>query len=134
MNRSNYNEIYRIQCLLKSTFALLKVNRLYNLKLPVFKFLGERTNHSENEWIYHPNFVWYVERSSSRDINPTSYHLTAFELINQLLYINFPSLEREIFLKDLKSMLPSSVVLRFRNLGISEVRKLHPKDDDDIVF
>ena len=41
-----------------------------NLKLPVFKFLGERTNHSENEQIYYPNFVWYVETSSSRDINP----------------------------------------------------------------
>ena len=33
-------------------------------------------NHSENEQIYHPNFVWYVERSSSGDINPMSYHLT----------------------------------------------------------
>ena len=48
-----------------------------------------------------------------------SYHLTAFELINQPLYINFPSLERKIFLKDLKSMLPSSVALRFRNLSIT---------------
>ena len=38
-----------------------------------------------------------------------SYHFIALELINQLLYINFPSLEREIFLKDLKSTLPSSV-------------------------
>ena len=40
-----------------------------------------------------------------------SYDLTAFELINQLLYINFPSLERKIFQKDLKSTLPSSVAL-----------------------
>ena len=47
-----------------------------------------------------------------------SYHLIAFELINQLLYINFPSLERKIFLKDLKSTLPSSVALSFRSLGI----------------
>ena len=46
-----------------------------------------------------------------------SYHLTAFELTNQLLYMNFPSLERQIFLKDLMSTLPSSVALRFRNLG-----------------
>ena len=38
-------------------FASLKLNRLYNLKLPVFKFLGERTNHSENEQIYHPDFT-----------------------------------------------------------------------------
>ena len=41
------------------------------------------------------------------DINPKSYHLTAFELINQLHYINFPSFE---------STLSSSVALSFRNL------------------
>ena len=97
--------------LLRSTFASLNLNRLQNLKLPVFKFSGERTNHSENEQIYHPNFVWYAETSSSGDINPMSYHLIAFELINQLLYINFPSLKRKIFQKDLKSRLPSSVAL-----------------------
>ena len=67
-------------------------------------------NHSENEQIYHPNFVWYVETSSSGDINPMSYHLTAFEPTQQL-YINFPSLECKIFQKDLKFMLPSSVAL-----------------------
>ena len=61
--------------------------------------------------IYHPNFVWYVEKSTSGDINPTSYHLTAFELINQPLYMNFLSLEGKIFLKDLKSTLLSSVAL-----------------------
>ena len=94
-----------------STFASLKLNRLYNLKLPVFKFLGERTNHFENEQIYRPNFVWYVKRSSSEEVNPKSYHLTAFELTNQLLYMNFPSLERQIFQKDLMSTLPSSVAL-----------------------
>ena len=83
---------------------------------------GERTNHSENEQIYHPNFVWYVERSSSRDINLMSYHLTSFELINQLLYINFRNLERKIFLKDLKSTLRSPVasVFIFHNFGHSE--------------
>ena len=58
----------------------------------VLKFLGERTYHSENEHIYHPNFVWFVERSSSAGINPKSYHLAASELMNRLLYINFPSL------------------------------------------
>ena len=68
-------------------------------------------NHSENEQIYHPNFVWYVETSSSGDINPMPYHLTAFELANQLLYMNFLSLERKIFQKDLRSTLPSSVAL-----------------------
>ena len=46
-----------------------------------------------------------------------SYHLTAFELTNQLLYMNFPSLERKSFQKNLKSTLPSSVALSFRNLG-----------------
>ena len=46
-----------------------------------------------------------------------SYHLTASELTYQLLYIKFPSLERKIFQKDLKSTLPSSVALSFRNLG-----------------
>ena len=68
-------------------------------------------NHSENEQIYHPDFVWYVETSSSGDINPMSYHLTAFELTDKLLYMNFPSLEHKIFQKDLKSTLPSSVAL-----------------------
>ena len=38
--------------------------------------------HSENDEIYHPSFAWYVERSSSVDINPESYHLTAFKSIN----------------------------------------------------
>ena len=37
--------------------------------------LGEGTNHSENEQIYHPNFVGYVETSSPGDINLMSYHL-----------------------------------------------------------
>ena len=46
-----------------------------------------------------------------------SCYLAAFELTNQLLYMNFSSLERKIFQKDLKSTLPSSVALRFRNLG-----------------
>ena len=84
-------------------FTSSKLNRLYNLKLPVFKLLGERTNerpnHSENKQIYHPNFVLYVETSSSGDINSMSYHLTAFELTSQLLYMNFPSLECKIFLE-----------------------------------
>ena len=66
-------------------FALLKLDRLHNLKLPVFKFSGEQTNHSENEQVYHPKFVWFEETSSLGDISPMSYHLTAFELTNQLL-------------------------------------------------
>ena len=73
--------------------------------------LGERTNHSENERIYHPNFVWYVETSSAGDINLMSDHLIAFELTNQLLCMDFPSLERKNFKKDLKSTLPSSLAL-----------------------
>ena len=40
-----------------------------------------------------------------------SCYSTAFELINQLLYINFLSLERKFFLKDIKSTLPPSVAL-----------------------
>ena len=92
-------------------FASLKLNRLYNLKLPVFKFPRELTNLSENEQIYLPNFVWYVEMSSSVDINPKSYHLTSFQLTNQLLYMNFPSLECKISQKNLKSPLVSSVGL-----------------------
>ena len=40
-----------------------------------------------------------------------SYHLAAFELISQPVYVNFPGLEHKIFLKDLKSTLPSSVAL-----------------------
>ena len=46
------------------------------------------------------------------DLNPKSYHLTAFELINQLPYINFPSFECRFFKKkDLKSTLSSSVAV-----------------------
>ena len=45
------------------------------------------------------------------DINPKSYYLTAFELINQLPYINFLTLECRFFQKDLKSTLSSSVAL-----------------------
>ena len=37
--------------------------------------------------------------------------VTAFELTNQLLYLNFPCLERKIFQTDHKSTLPSSVAL-----------------------
>ena len=58
-------------------------------------------HHSENEEIYHPNFACYVERSSSMDINPKSYYLTAFELINQPHYITFPSFECSLLKKDL---------------------------------
>ena len=52
------------------------------------------------------------------DINPKSYHLIAFEQVNPLLYIYFPSFEYGTFLKDLKSTLPSSVELQFRNLAL----------------
>ena len=48
-----------------------------------------------------------------------SYHLTAFELTNQVLHTNFPSIKRKFFQKNLKSTLPSSVALSFRNLGIT---------------
>ena len=85
-------------------FASLKLNRLYNLKLPVFKFSGKRTYHSGK-------FAWYVEKNSAVDVSPKSYHLTAFEMINQLPYINFPSFECRFFKKDLKSTLSSSVAL-----------------------
>ena len=64
------------------------------MKLHVFKSLGERTN--ENESICYPKSALYAERSSSADINPKSYHLTAFELINPLLCINFLSFECKI--------------------------------------
>ena len=38
----------------------------------------------DNENIYHAKFDWYTERSSWADINPKSYHLTAFVLVNPL--------------------------------------------------
>ena len=53
------------------------------------------------------------------NISPKSDHLTAFEPINQLLYINFPYFACIIFLKDLKSTLPSYVALGFRNLHLA---------------
>ena len=76
---------------------------------PLIQGIRERTHHSENEDVYHSDFAWYVERSPSVDINPKSYHLAPFELINQLPCINFPSFECRFFLKDLKSALSSSV-------------------------
>ena len=87
----------------------MQLNRLYNVKLHVFKSSGERTYNSDNENICHPKFASDAERSSLADINPKSYHLIAFELVNPLFYIYFPSFEYRIFLKDLKSTLPSSV-------------------------
>ena len=45
------------------------------------------------------------------DTSPKSYHLTAFELINQLPYINFPTFECGFFKEDSKSTLSSSVAL-----------------------
>ena len=54
-----------------------------------------RLKEKERTTLNHPNFVLSAERSSPGDINPTSYCLAAFELINQLLYVNFPSLERK---------------------------------------
>ena len=71
---------------------LMQLNRLYNVKLHVFKSSGEGTYNSDNENIYHPKFTWYAERSSSK-----SYHLIAFELVNPPLYIYFPGFEYRIF-------------------------------------
>ena len=68
-----------------------------NAKLHVFKSSGERTYNSDNENICNPKFAWYAERNSLADINPKSYHLIAFELLNSLLYIYFPSFEYRIF-------------------------------------
>ena len=116
-------------------FASLKFNTLHTWN---YLFSSSRTNHSENELIYHPN--WYVGRSSSGNINPASYHLTALQLINQLLYINFLSLAHKIFLKDLKSTFPSSVASWFRNLnnlsqeaGIYIVPVWWPKRDTEFT-
>ena len=67
---------------------------------------------SDNEKIYYPRFALYTERSSPADANRKSYHLTAFELINPLLYVNFQNFECTIFFfKDLKFVLSSSVAL-----------------------
>ena len=89
----------------------MQLNRLYNVKLHVFKSSGEQTYNSANENIYDPKFAWYAERSSLTDIDPKSYHLIAFELVNPLLYFYFSSFECIMFWKDLKSTLPSSVAL-----------------------
>ena len=52
------------------------------------------------------------EKSTSVDINPKSYHLSAFKLINLLLYINFPSSESKVvFFKDLQATLLLYVAL-----------------------
>ena len=87
----------------------MQLNRFYNVKLHVFKSSGEPTYNSDNE-----NIILSLpgmQRSSLADINPKSYHLIAFELVNPLLHIYLPSFERIISWKDLKSKLPSSVAL-----------------------
>ena len=67
--------------------CIVEIEQTLQLEVTCFQVLiGERTN-----------------------IIPMSYHLIAFELTNQLLYMNFPSPERKIFQKNLKST--SSVVL-----------------------
>ena len=81
----------------QANVRIVKIEQTLQLKITRFQLLRERTYHSENEEIYHPNFAWYVERSSSVDTSPKSYHLTAFELINQLPYINFPTFECGFF-------------------------------------
>ena len=50
-------------------------------------------NHSENEQIHHPSFVFYVETSSSGDINPIileplTRFLTGLNSIYYLIVIN----------------------------------------------
>ena len=67
------------------------------MKLHVFESSGERTFSSDKENIYHPKFAWYAERSSLAGINPRSYHLIGFELVNPSLYNYFPSFEYRIF-------------------------------------
>ena len=52
-----------------------------------------------------------TQRRVRIDINSKSYYLMAFELVNPLLYIYFPSFEYGIFFKDLKSTLQLSVAL-----------------------
>ena len=75
----------------------MQLNRLYSMKLHVFKSSGERTYNSDNENIYDPKFALYAERSSLADINLKSYHLIAFELVNPLPNIYFASFEYRIF-------------------------------------
>ena len=87
----------------------MQLNRFYNVKLHVFTSLGEPTYNTDDENFYHPKFAWYAERSSLADINPKSYHLIAFELVNPVLYIYLPCLKRRFFWKDLKSALLLSV-------------------------
>ena len=72
----------------------MQLNIFYNMKLHVFKSSGESTYNSDSENFYHPKFDWYTEMSSLADINPKSYHLIAFELVNPLLYIYFHFFER----------------------------------------
>ena len=79
----------------------MQLNRLYNVRLHVFKSSGERTYNSDNENIYHPKFACYAERSSLKNINQKSYHLIAVEPVNPLFYFYFSSFEGRIFWKDL---------------------------------
>ena len=104
------------------------------MKLHVFKSSGERTYNHDNENIYHAKFAWYAERSSFANINPKSYHLIAFELVNPLLYIY---LECRIFWKDLESTLLSSVALwscDFVTSLIPRLRNHNAIDDDNVDF
>ena len=90
------------------------------------------SSHQENEPATLTTKTFVILRlpgmqSSLVDINPNSYHLIVFELVNLLLYIYFLSSEYRIFLKDLKSTLPWSVALRFLNLA-----NIHDADSTEI--
>ena len=97
----------------------MQLHRFYKVKLHVFKSSGEPMCNSDNKTFYHPKFAWYAERNSLADINPKSYNLKAFEQVNPYIYMYLPSFEHRSFWKDLKFMLPSSVVLRCRNVAIN---------------
>ena len=87
---------------------------------------------SDNKSIYHPKFTCNVERSSLADINPKSYHLIAFELVNSLLHIYFPNFEYRFLVKDLKSTLPSLSGLRCDFVTSLLSLRIHPCTEYDL--
>ena len=73
---------------------IVEFEQTLELEITCFQDLRRTNERLMTRTYLSSNFVWYADTSSSGDINPMSYHLTAFELINQLLYLNFSSLER----------------------------------------
>ena len=79
---------------------IVTIEQTLQLKITCFQVL-RRTNVQlwQKKTFIILSLLGIAERSSLADISSESYHLIAFDLVNPLIYIYFPSFEYIIFLK-----------------------------------